>query len=480
MIGNRLLCGRGPVRHHCGVSVQAITPAGGPVDAEVRVPGSKSLTNRAMCMAALASGTSTLHNALFSDDTRYFGEALRALGIEVREDADAATISVDGQGGAIPAPKADLFVGNAGTAARFLTALLALGEGCYTVDGVPRMRERPIDELLTALTAQGARITSHSEPPRMPFTICGAGLAGGHLEISGMRSSQPISALLMVAPLARAATTVHITGTLVSKPFVGMTTRLMEQFGVHAGGGSSSLYIAAGQRYHPVNMVIEPDATNASYFFAAAAVTGGRVTVAGLTRNSLQGDLAFLEVLRQMRCKVRWRGDTVTVQGPAQLAGVEVNLAPISGHRAHAGGNRAVRQGAGDHPRHRPHPFAGNRPGHRDGHRTAPPRGAGGGARRRPAHRAGRPAPRHRRNLRRPPHGNGVRGHRPARARHRHRRPRLHRQDLPRLLHPLRPTGGLTDNSPSCAGQQRVSRAPLAAAGRLPARPRYRRGLAPG
>lgn len=327
---DRPLCGSGSVRHDCGVSVQAISPASGPVDTEVRVPGSKSLTNRAMCMAALASGTSTLHNALFSDDTRYFGTALRALGIEVREDADAATISVDGHGGAIPAREADLFVGNAGTAARFLTALLALGEGCYTVDGVPRMRERPIDELLAALTAQGARITSDSEPPRMPFTLCGAGLAGGNLEISGMRSSQPISALLMVAPLARAATTVHITGTLVSKPFVGMTTRLMEQFGVTAAGGSTSLYIAAGQRYHPVNMVIEPDATNASYFFAAAAVTGGRVTVAGLTRNSLQGDLAFLEVLRQMRCKVRWRGDTVTVQGPAQLAGVDVNLAPIS------------------------------------------------------------------------------------------------------------------------------------------------------
>lgn len=322
--------GRGSVRHHCGVSVQAITPAPGPIDAEVRVPGSKSLTNRAMCMAALATGTSTLHNALFSDDTRYFGAALRALGIEVREDAEAATISVDGQGGAIPAREADLFVGNAGTAARFLTALLALGEGCYTVDGVPRMRERPIDELLAALTAQGARITSDSQPPRMPFTICGAGLAGGNLQISGMRSSQPISALLMVAPLARAATTVHITGALVSKPFVGMTTRLMGQFGVTAAGGSTSLYIAAGQRYHPVNMMIEPDATNASYFFAAAAVTGGQVRVTGLTRDSLQGDLAFLEVLHRMRCKVRWRGDEVTVRGPAQLAGVDVNLAPIS------------------------------------------------------------------------------------------------------------------------------------------------------
>ena len=310
-------------------SAHAVTPASGPLDAAVQVPGSKSLTNRALCLAALATGTSTLHNALFSDDTHHFGAALQALGFGVRQDPDAATISVDGQGGVIPAAQADLFVGNSGTTARMLTALLALGEGCYTVDGVPRMRERPMDELLAALTAQGARIASDAQPPRMPFTICGAGLAGGHVEISGMRSSQPISALLMVAPLARTATTVHITGKLVSKPFVGMTTRLMEQFGVVAGGGQS-VYIAAGQRYRPVDMWIEPDATNASYFFAAAAVTGGRVRVTGLTRDSLQGDLAFLEVLNRMRCKVRWRGDEVTVQGPAQLAGIDVNLAPIS------------------------------------------------------------------------------------------------------------------------------------------------------
>ena len=309
---------------------RSITPATGPVDATVQVPGSKSLTNRALCLAALASGTSTLRNALFSDDTHYFGAALQALGIAVRQDPEAATISVDGQGGAIPAAQADLFVGNAGTAARFLTAVLALGDGCYTVDGVPRMRERPMDELLAALAAQGARISSASEPPRMPFTICGGGLAGGHLEISGLRSSQPISALLMVAPLARKATTVHITGELVSKPFVGMTTRLMEQFGVIAAGSGPSLHIAAGQRYRAQELLIEPDATNASYFFAGAAVTGGRVRVAGLTRDSLQGDLAFLEVLQQMRCKVRWRGDAVTVQGPPRLAGVDVNLAAIS------------------------------------------------------------------------------------------------------------------------------------------------------
>ena len=216
---------------------QAITPATGPVDVTVSVPGSKSLTNRALCLAALASGTSTLRNALFSDDTHYFGSALRALGIEVREDPDGATISVDGRGGALPRQRADLFVGLAGTAARFLTAVLALGDGCYTVDGAPRMRERPMDELLSALAAQGARISADTQPVRMPFTICGGGLAGGELQVSGVRSSQPISALLMVAPLARAATTLQVEGKLVSEPFVAMTVQLMRRFGAAVGAG---------------------------------------------------------------------------------------------------------------------------------------------------------------------------------------------------------------------------------------------------
>ena len=307
-----------------------ITPAAGPIDATVPVPGSKSLTNRALCLAALACGTSTLRNALFSDDTRYFGAALQALGIEVRQDAAAATISVDGRGGALRASRADLFVGMSGTTARFLTALLALGTGCYTVDGAPRMRERPMEELLSALAAQGARISAATQPVRMPFTICGGGLAGGALQVSGLRSSQPISALLMVAPLARAETTLEVEGELVSEPFVAMTVRLMRQFGAAVTEYGRRFSIAAGQRYQAQDLVIEPDATSASYFFAAAAVTGGRVQVPGLRRDSLQGDLAFLEVLRQMGCQVAWDAAGVTVQGPSTLAGIDTDLTAIS------------------------------------------------------------------------------------------------------------------------------------------------------
>ena len=309
---------------------RSITPATGPVDATVQVPGSKSLTNRALCLAALASGTSTVRNALFSDDTHYFGAALQALGIEVRQDPAGATISVDGRGGSLPEPRADLFVGLAGTAARFLTALLALGQGCYTVDGAPRMRERPMDELLSALVAQGARISAATQPVRMPFTICGGGLAGGELQVSGVRSSQPISALLMVAPLARAATTLEIEGKLVSEPFVAMTVRLMREFGATVTENGSRFAVPAGQRYRAQDLAIEPDATSASYFFAAAAVTGGRVCVPGLRRDSLQGDLAFLDVLGQMGCRIEWDAAGVSVQGPPALAGIDIDLTAIS------------------------------------------------------------------------------------------------------------------------------------------------------
>ena len=310
---------------------QAIAPVTGPVAATIPVPGSKSLTNRALCLAALAEGATTLRNALFSDDTRYFCAALQALGLEVRQDPAGAEISVHGRGGELPAPRAaDLYVGNAGTAARFLTAVLALGGGCHTVDGAPRMRERPMDELLSALAAQGARISSAAQPVRMPFTICGRGLAGGELQVAGARSSQPISALLMVAPLARAATTLEVEGKLVSEPFVAMTVRLMRRFGADVTEQGRRFSIPAGQRYRAQNLVIEPDATSASYFFAAAAVTGGRVRVPGLRRDSLQGDLAFLEVLWRMGCRVEWDAHGVSVQGPPTLAGIDADLAAIS------------------------------------------------------------------------------------------------------------------------------------------------------
>ena len=310
---------------------QAIAPVTAPVDGDGFRSGLQEPDQpRPVPGRAGIDGTTTLRNALFSDDTHYFSAALQALGLAVRQDSDQATISVDGRGGMLPAPEADLFVGLAGTAARFLTAVLALGNGCYTVDGAPRMRERPMAELLSALAAQGARISADTQPVRMPFTICGAGLTGGELQVSGVRSSQPISALLMVAPLARAATTLEVRGKLVSEPFVAMTAQLMRRFGAQVAESGRRFSIPAGQRYRAQDLAIEPDATSASYFFAAAAVTGGRVWVPGLGRDSLQGDLAFLEVLGQMGCRVELDAAGVGVQGPSALAGVDVDLSAIS------------------------------------------------------------------------------------------------------------------------------------------------------
>ncbi len=309
----------------------AIRPVSGPLDSTVQVPGSKSLTARGLCLAALAAGTSTLRNPLFSDDIHYFAGALQALGIEVQGDPAGGTLRVHGAGGRIPAAQAELYVGLAGTAARFLTAALALGGGCYTVDGVPRMRERPMNELLSALADQGARITFAYERGRIPFTLCGSGLAGGVLRVSGIRSSQPLSALLMVAPFARAATTLQVVDGLVHAPFVAMTVELMRRFGVEvAATAGDTFHVRAGQRYAAREIVIEPDASSASYFFAAAAVTGGRVTVPGLRADSLQGDMRFLEVLKRMGCSVDRGPEGVTVQGPGALAGVDVDLTTMS------------------------------------------------------------------------------------------------------------------------------------------------------
>lgn len=309
---------------------QFITPISGRVSANVQIPGSKSLTNRALCLSALSNGVSTLRNTLFSDDTKYFSSALQKLGIEITHDKATATISINGCGGVIPKPEADIFVGNAGTAARFLTAVLSLGNGCYNVDGTDRMRQRPMVELLSALSFQGAQIRSSKKPIRMPFNICGNGLSGGELKISGIRSSQPISALLMVAPFARKATKIQVEGKLVSQPFVKMTVKLMDQFGASVTTTDSHYEIPPAQSYKALDLTIEPDATNASYFFAAAAITAGRIRVRGLRRDSLQGDLGFLDVLERMGCNVQWETNAVVVQGPEKLVGISTDLAAIS------------------------------------------------------------------------------------------------------------------------------------------------------
>ncbi len=285
-----------------------IQPVVRPVEGALRVPGSKSITNRALILAALADGTSRLEGALFSDDTHYMSESLRALGISVRADAGAEQFEVVGQGGHLPATEAQLFVGNSGTSARFLTALLALGNGTFHIDGVQRMRERPIGDLLSALQQLGVEARDDNGTDCLPVTVRANGLKGGKVVMRAAKSSQPLSALLMVAPLCQSDLEIEIEGELFSQPYIEITLRMMQQWGVEVSHENQRrFYIRGGQNYRAQNYSIEPDASGASYFWAAAAVTGGRVRVLGIGREALQGDAAFVDVLEQMGCASRKR-----------------------------------------------------------------------------------------------------------------------------------------------------------------------------
>ncbi|MBL8055540.1 MAG: 3-phosphoshikimate 1-carboxyvinyltransferase [Anaerolineales bacterium] len=299
-----------------------------PLNASVRVPGSKSLTNRALLVAALAAGPTTLTNALASDDARRFSESLQRLGFAVVERPGA--LSVTGLGGRIPAERAELFVGNAGTAARFLTALLTLGHGEYVLDGDARMRERPIADLLDALRQLGVAADSATGCP--PVRVRAAGLPGGRAAVAGDISSQFLSGLLMVAPYAQGPLELAVAGELNSKPYVDMTLAVMADFGVTVERAGYARFRTVPQRYTArAEYAIESDASAASYFFAAPAVCGGRVRVEHITRQSRQGDVAFLDVLAAMGCAVEVGPDwiAVTVDGRRPLQGVDVDLRDI-------------------------------------------------------------------------------------------------------------------------------------------------------
>lgn len=302
-----------------------------PLDAEVEIPGSKSITNRALMLAALAQGHSVLENALFSEDTHWFSECLQKLGIPVDSHPEAARFEVTGRGGDIPAREADLFVGLAGTAARFITALVALGHGTYRLDGVPRMRERPMADLLAVLQASGTGVEFEGQAGCMPYVLHSQGFKGGHMSLKADQTSQQLSALLMIAPYTQADTSLEVLGELVSSAYIDITCRVMADFGVEVTRpAEGQFYIKAGQTYQPRHYQIEPDASNASYFFAAAAVSGGRVRVNRLSPRSCQGDVHFVEVLTAMGCQVTATDAYIEVTGPAQLQGVEVDMNNMS------------------------------------------------------------------------------------------------------------------------------------------------------
>jgi len=304
-----------------------IRPARPELDARISVPGSKSVTNRALLLAGLASGASVLRGALDADDTAAFAAGLRSLGISV--DAKAGELHVTGAGGPLPATEADVFCAEAGTAARFLIAAAAAGEGAYRFDASPQLRRRPLGPLLDALRDQGAR-TEPAGAYGLPLKLLARGLAGGVLPLPGDTSSQFVSALLMAAPLGRTPLDLNVDG-LVSRPYVTMTVRMMRQFGVAAEASGDERFVVAPGAYAGRDYAIEPDASTASYFFAAAAATGGRVQVLGLhPASALQGDVGFLDVLEAMGCEVTDDAEGVRVAGPAALAGLTVDMSDIS------------------------------------------------------------------------------------------------------------------------------------------------------
>jgi 3-phosphoshikimate 1-carboxyvinyltransferase len=318
-----------------------ITPISHPLDATVRVPGSKSLTNRALLIASLANGTTHLINALFSDDSRYFAKALQTLGFDVQLDEANHAMTVTGLGGKIPATKAELFIGNAGTAARFLSAFLTLGNGEYILDGEPRMRERPIGDLVDSLTQLGAVIEPLNIHPSSfilhpsicpPVKIVANGLPGGKTKIAGDISSQFLSALLMIAPYAQSPIEIELTTDLNSKPYVDMTIAIMQDFGVEIKRNGYSQFIISPSHFSPFTAyAIESDASAASYFFAAPAICGGTVRVENISRKSVQGDIAFLDVLSKMGCIVKEVDNSITVHRPqgSSIVGLDIDMRDI-------------------------------------------------------------------------------------------------------------------------------------------------------
>jgi 3-phosphoshikimate 1-carboxyvinyltransferase len=300
----------------------------GPLDCDAAVPGSKSISNRALLIAALAQGRSTLTGVLDSDDIRVMARALRAVGAQL--DVDDDRIVVEGVAGKPQVPAGVIDVGASGTAARMLTALLALVPGAARLDGIERMRERPIDDLTRALSALGVDVTIEGKNGCPPLSCRGGKPFGGTVEIDASRSSQYVSAVLLVAPYAASDVTLHLKGgVLVSRPYVDVTLDTMRAFGGAAAfTGDAALRVKAGQGYAARDYAVEPDASTAAYFFAAAAITGGRVRVPNIARASHQADIAFVSLLERMGCTVREVDGGIEVQGPpgGQLRAFDIDM----------------------------------------------------------------------------------------------------------------------------------------------------------
>ncbi|WP_407332719.1 3-phosphoshikimate 1-carboxyvinyltransferase [Enterovibrio sp. 27052020O] len=298
------------------------------INGEVNLPGSKSVSNRALLLAALAKGTTRLTNLLDSDDIRHMLNALAKLGVTYRLSDDKTVCEVEGLGGAFQTSEPiELFLGNAGTAMRPLAAALCLGKGEYVLTGEPRMKERPIGHLVDALRDVGADVTYLENQNYPPLKIISADIAGGSVEIDGTISSQFLTAFLMTAPLFSGDTEIRIKGDLVSKPYIDITLHIMSQFGISVEHDNYQVFFVKGNQTYtaPGEFLVEGDASSASYFLAAAAIKGGEVKVTGIGSKSIQGDVQFADALAAMGAEIEW-GDDYVIARRGELNAVDLDF----------------------------------------------------------------------------------------------------------------------------------------------------------
>ncbi|HEV3110130.1 MAG TPA: 3-phosphoshikimate 1-carboxyvinyltransferase [Candidatus Binataceae bacterium] len=304
-----------------------IKPLLGTLAAKVGVPGSKSITNRALLMAALANGRSVIESALVSDDTRYMIAALQSLGYAISLEEQASRIVMEGHGGTIPAKTADLFVGGSGTAMRFLAGFLTLGKGRYRLDGNARMRQRPIGDLIEALRKLGLAINCEADNGCPPVVIQGGeNFEGGETVVDARLSSQFVSALLLPAPIWKKGLRLKFIGS-AGIPFITMTISLMERAGIKGiFADDDFISVPGGQSYQAGCFAVEADASSASYFAAAALLCAGKVELKNLARDSVQGDIKFMSLLKRMGARINWRRGSVMVEGAGEFTGLDIDM----------------------------------------------------------------------------------------------------------------------------------------------------------
>ncbi len=300
----------------------------GKVSGTINLPGSKSVSNRALLLAALAKGTTRLTNLLDSDDIRHMLNALTKLGVQYELSVCKTICTVTGLGRAFSVKdKLELFLGNAGTAMRPLCAALCLSEGEFDLTGEPRMEERPIGSLVDSLRQAGADVTYLKNEDYPPVRIKGTGLKGGNIKIDGSVSSQFLTAFLMAAPLAENDTTIEIVGELVSKPYIEITLHIMQQFGVAVTHDNYQTFTIKGKQTYQAagDFLVEGDASSASYFLAAAAIKGGKIRVTGIGKKSIQGDIQFADVIAAMGGKITWADSYIEAE-VGELTAVDMDM----------------------------------------------------------------------------------------------------------------------------------------------------------